>query len=130
MGKKKKYYDFKFPFTRENKEQGFYCDLNNNKYEAIRSCLIHLIFTPKGQRLKKPEFGCDVIKMLFMPNDEITQSKIKEEISSSVKRHIPIVEIINVEGKVNENGRGYILHIDYEIDEGHSTVGSSLDIEI
>ena len=130
MSKNRKFYDIKFPITHENDSQGFYFDLNKNKYEAIRSCITHLIFTPTGQRLRKPQFGSNLIKMLFTINDEITQSQIKEEISSSIKKFIPIVDIKNVEGVVDETGRGYKLHIDYGVNEGNFEVNDSIDINV
>jgi phage baseplate assembly protein W len=89
-----------------------------------------LIFTPTGQRLRNPQFGSNLVKMLFMPNDELTQSEIKEELNSSIKKFIPIVNIKNIDGKVDESGRGYVLHIDYGISEGNFEVNDSIDITV
>ena len=126
----RKYYDIKFPFTREDDSQGFYLDLNKNRYEAIRSCITHLIFTPTGQRLRNPQFGSNLIKMLFMPNEEITHSQIKEELNSSIKRFIPIVEVKNIDGEKDESGRGYRLRINYGISEGGYEIEDNIDINI
>jgi len=126
----RKFYDIKFPFTREDDSQGFYLDLNRNRYQAIKSCITHLIFTPTGQRLRNPEFGSNLVKMLFMPNDEVTHSQIKDELNSSIKRFIPIVNIKNIEGVVDESGRGYKIHLDYGISEGNFEVNDSIDINI
>ena len=130
MARNRKFYDIKFPFTREDESQGFYLDLNRNKYEAIRSCITHLIFTPTGQRLRKPEFGSNLVKMLFMPNDETTHEQVKEELNSSIKRFIPIVDVKGVDGEVDESGRGYRLKIDYGISEGSFEVEDSIDINV
>jgi phage baseplate assembly protein W len=89
-----------------------------------------LIFTPTGQRLRNPQFGSNLVKMLFTPNDEITQSEIKEEINTSIKKFIPIVDIKNIDGEVDESGRGYKIHIDYGVNEGNFEVNDSIDINI
>ena len=130
MSRNRRFYDIKFPFTREDDSQGFYLDLNKNRYEAIKSCIIHLIFTPTGQRLRRPQFGSNLVKMLFMPNDELTHSQIKEEVNSSVKKFIPIVDIKNIEGEVDESGRGYRIKINYGISEGNFEVNDEIDINI
>jgi len=130
MSRNRKFYDIKFPITREDDSQGFYLDMNRNRYEAIRSCITHLIFTPTGQRLRKPKFGSNLVKMLFMPNDNLTHSDIKEELNSSIKLHIPMVDIKSVEGRTDESGRGYIVNIKYGVNEGNFEVNDSIDITI
>ena len=67
MGKTQKY-GIKYPFTLDN-EDGFYVDLNKTISDGVKSQLLHLIFTPKGQKLRDPNFGTDLIKFIFEPKD-------------------------------------------------------------
>ena len=57
-------YGIKYPFTNDN-DDGTYIDLNKTFSDGIQSQVLHVIFTPKGQKLRDPDFGTDLIKYLF-----------------------------------------------------------------
>ena len=57
-------FGIKYPFTLENDDE-LYMDLNMTREESLKSRLLHVIFTPKGQRLRNPDFGTDLIKYIF-----------------------------------------------------------------
>ena len=52
-------------------------DLNTIK--AIKADLMHLLLTRKGQRLYNPDFGTDLLKFIFEPEDGMTLDGIKQE---------------------------------------------------
>ena len=68
---KKQYYGIKFPFTDRNME-GFFVDLNSTIQDKVASEIAHVILTPKGTRLRRPEFGTDLLKYVFEPNDDMS----------------------------------------------------------
>lgn len=82
-----KFINIKFPF--KDSPKGFYFDLTETNNDAIKSDLLHLVLTNKGSRLYKPEFGTSLMKMIFEPNDGITQGQIKEELDTAIKKYIP-----------------------------------------
>ena len=59
----KQFYGIKYPFSEESDRLTFF-DLNENKNESVRSMLLHILFTPKGQRLRQPNFGTNLIKYI------------------------------------------------------------------
>ena len=61
MAIKKQYYSIAFPFTAES-VQNYYFDLNENYEQMVRSQMMHVIFTPKGSKLRDPEFGTNFRK--------------------------------------------------------------------
>ena len=67
MGVKQKY-GIKYPFTTYNNEMVF-MDLNDTFAEGIKSKVLHVIFTPKGSKLRDPEFGTNLVQFIFS-NDE------------------------------------------------------------
>ena len=67
----KRYINIDFPFSDSPK--GYYFKLNDNDRDAIKSDLLHLLLTNKGERLYMPDFGSDLRKYIFEPNDSITQ---------------------------------------------------------
>ena len=73
-----KYININFPFKDSSK--GFYLDITETSKDAIRSDLLHLLLTNKGERLYLPDFGSDLRKYIFEPNDKKTHADIKNKI--------------------------------------------------
>ena len=86
-----KFINIKFPF--KDSPKGFFFDLTETNNDAIKSDLLHLVLTNKGSRLYKPEFGTNLMRMIFEPNDGITQGQIKEELDGAIKRYMPNLKI-------------------------------------
>ena len=122
----KQYYGVKYPFTCEG-FQNFYADVNSSLMDKVRSQVMHVIFTPKGQRLRKPEFGTDLIKHIFEPNDSVSWEAIKNEVMESVKRWVDNVSIndIQVVQSEGEDGEGFV-RIDYSVREGNKVVNDTI----
>ena len=75
----KQFLGIKYPFKNDG-VQNFYLDANSTQNDQARSELLHVVFTPKGQRIRMPEFGTDLIKHIFSPNDGVSWDAIKNEI--------------------------------------------------
>lgn len=122
------FYGIKYPFSEESELLTFF-DLDETKLDGIRSKILHIIFTPKGQRLRHPEFGTDLIKYIFEPNDSITWDAIKEEIRKQVSRYLPEVIFNNISILQNpeENDHAIFVEVDYSIqDKGVTTQNKTL----
>ncbi|WP_333729393.1 GPW/gp25 family protein, partial [Listeria monocytogenes] len=76
-----KYININYPF--KDSKKGFFLDLNDEDNQAIKADLLHLILTRKGQRLYNPDFGTDLIKFIFEPEDGMTLNDIKSEITTT-----------------------------------------------
>lgn len=126
---KEQFFGIKYPL--ENEDEYYYLDLNKNTFEETESELLHLIFTPKGQRIRKPDFGTNLIKFIFSPNDNLTMEDIKNDISSNVEKYIPNVIFDNIkiiEDEGNDNLR--IVSIDYIVKEGNNKYKNNVSIRI
>lgn len=62
----------------------------------IKSNLINLLLTNKGERIMNPEFGCDLGTALFEGITEETSELIKNLINTNVEIFVPEVQIIDV----------------------------------
>jgi phage baseplate assembly protein W len=111
----KQFYGIKYPFSEESDSLSF-IDLNETKIDGIKSMLLHIILTPKGQRLRRPNFGTNLIKFIFEPNDYVTWDGIKEEIQKQVALYLPevVFEDINLQHNLEEANSIYV-EIDYSI---------------
>ncbi len=112
-----KFINIAFPFKESDK--GDFLKLNNDDKQAIKADLMHLILTRKGERLYLPDFGTDLLKFIFEPNDFKTQIDIKVDITETVKKYLPNLQIndVIVETHVN-NEYTATIRIDYTVTEG------------
>jgi len=95
--------NIKFPFR--DAEEGSFLKLNKTSIEAIRSNLIHLIMTEKGERWYLPEFGTNLKKYIFEQQDNFTRNDIKRQLNDDISKWIPnlnIDEITVEEDSTNE----------------------------
>lgn len=122
---KKQYFGIKYPFTSNN-DNGYYVDLNQNTVEKTRSLVTHVLFTPKGQRIRNPEFGTDLIKYIFEPNSGVAWSQVMNSVTDSITKFIPSVNITNIQVIKDENNEQNIfVRIDMQIKSGNQTVTDS-----
>lgn len=118
----KQFYGVKYPISDESDRLTFF-DMNETKSDGVKSMLLHLILTPKGQRLRNPNFGTNLIKYIFEQNDGETWSSIKEEIRKQVGLYLPqvIFENINII-KHNEDDHSVYIEVDYSIEDNGQTI--------
>ena len=121
-----RYINIDFPFR--DSEKGFYFKLNQTDKDAIKADLLHLLLTNKGERLYMPEFGSDLRKYIFQPNDNITHSEIKDNLNQTIKKYIPNLVVDSINFKKNDIEELIIVELKYTVIDG--TFASSDVLEI
>jgi len=126
----RQYYGIKFPFTNNN-EQCYYTDLNITTKDKVRSDLLHLVLTPKGQKLRDPNYGTDLIKFIYEQNDNETWNGISNEIKKCVSKYMPYVILneVNVAQDTNDEFSVYVK-LDFSVKQGNSLVNDSIAVNI
>lgn len=129
MAKHQKY-GIKYPFTSNNEEHIF-LDVNDTETDYVKSKVLHVIFTPKGQKIRDPEFGTDLIKYIFSQNDDYSVSEIKSEISESIKRYVPEVDFRDFNVFKDENDENSIIvTIEYGVKIGNKTEITTVGVKL
>lgn len=127
---KKQFFGIKYPFITDGVEK-FYVDANSSVKEKVRSQLMHVVFTPKGQRLRNPEFGTDLIKYIFEQNDSTTWESVQNEVSESVKRWVPNTSINSIQVVKNEENEAEVfVKLNYSVSEGNAVLNDSVVVQI
>ena len=121
-----RYINIDFPF--KDSPNGYYFKLNNNDKDAIRADLLHLLLTNKGERLYLPDFGSDLRKYIFEPNDNITHEDIRNNLNETIKRYIPNLVVNDISFRNDEIQELIIVELKYTVTDG--TFASSDTIEI
>ena len=113
---KQRYINIDFPF--KDSPEGFYFNLNATDTDAIRADLLHLLLTNKGERLYLPDFGSDLKKYIFEPNDSITHEEIRDNLNETIKRYIPNLIINNISFKNDTIEELIIVELTYTVTDG------------
>ncbi len=80
--------------------------------EAIRIILL----TPKGQRVMRPEFGCQIHDLIFSPNDATTAGLAAYYVQEALGMWEPRIEVRNVSAYPDpDNGGRLLVEIHYQI---------------
>jgi len=119
MSRFERIYGIKFPMTINN-EKGLYIDIDETLLDKVESQILHVILTPKKQRIMKPDFGTNLIKYIFEPSDDITYDGIRNEVSDAINKYVSNVTLNNMEVFNDEaDDHSYILKIEYSVITGN-----------
>lgn len=115
MAKTQKY-GIAFPITIKSMDKTM-LDLNKTRAEMVKSEIMHLLFTPKGQRLRSPNFGSRLIQFIFNPNDQDTWTDIVSEFKDMVKQWVPYCQIKDMTTDISPDGDGILVQVRYSVTE-------------
>jgi phage baseplate assembly protein W len=120
----------KYPFKSEGFEH-YFLDTNDDLKDKVRSQLMHIVFTPKLQRIRMPEFGTDLIKYIFEQNDDVSWEAVKNEVAESVRRWATNITINDIQVVKNEEDESEIyVRLDYSVSEGNKITNDSIIVQI
>ena len=86
----------KYPFV-DDASSNRYLGMNFITKDQVSSKLTYLLLTQKGERYYNDQFGTNLLKYIFEPNDLITHAEIIEDIKQDVKNFMPEVTISNIQ---------------------------------
>lgn len=82
-----------FPFTSTDSKGVKMNDL----IERINQSLFILFETPRGSRLMLPEYGSNINRHKFEPNDSILYDRLREEMLSDIRRWEPRIVVSSID---------------------------------
>ncbi|MGZ4269543.1 MAG: GPW/gp25 family protein [Solirubrobacteraceae bacterium] len=84
--------------------------------DAVRQALLLLLATRPGERVMRPEYGCDLHRLLFAPNDDTTAGLAMHYVRQAVERWEPRVDIVGVDAtRVETQGQLLEVVLDYRV---------------
>ena len=126
----KQRYGIKYPFSSDNLEE-IYVDLNDTYTDRVKSEVLHVLFTPKGQKLRNPDFGTDLIKYLFDPKDDTSFESVKATIKTDIGKYVDGVEFEDIRIINDENDeRGIIVVVEYSVVQGNKKEKTQVAVKI
>lgn len=127
-----KSYNIRFPL-RDDTEKNAYFLMNQITKDAFSSDLLLLLLTEKGERYYEPDYGTNLLKYLFDPNDNITATDVEQEIKRTVSLYIPSLKIdsiiFNQLNDGSEQSKHQLnVHIEFTYSENAFSESGELDL--
>lgn len=111
---KRQRYGISFPITIKSGDGSLF-DMSDNLASSVTSEMMHVLFTPKGQRLRDPNFGTELIQYIFNPSDNQTWDDVKSEIKNTMQMYVPDCRIKDIEIAESEDGLELFAKIRYNV---------------
>ena len=84
--------------------------------EKIKQSILLILSTAKGERVMRPEFGCDIHQFVFAVIDSSTVTMIKSAVKEALILFEPRIEVKAVEVDTRQISTGILeIHLDYLI---------------
>ena len=88
----------------------------------IEEAICIILLTPKGQRVMRPEFGCQIHDLIFAPNDATTAGLASYYVEEALGMWEPRVRVQEVTTHPDPDDPGRLLvEIRYEIKATHDS---------
>ena len=71
---------------------------------AVRQALLLLLSTRPGERVMRPEYGCDLSPLIFAPKDDTTAGLAMHFVRRAVERWEPRVQIVRLDARGGNGG--------------------------
>jgi len=89
---------------------------------SIEEAIFIILLTPKGQRVMRPEFGCQIHDLIFAPDDATTAGLAAYYVEDALSMWEPRIRILEVNVQSESDHRGRLLiDIRYEIKATHDS---------
>lgn len=98
-------YNITFPF-KDNNETNSFIQMNRATKNSYSSNLLLLLLTEKGERYYESDYGTNLLKYIFEPNDNLTSTQVEEEIRETVSLYLPEISITSVTFNWDKNEAG------------------------
>lgn len=86
----------------------------------IEQAIKMILLTPKGQRVMRPEFGCQIHDLLFAPNDATTAGLAEYHVREALAMWEPRIEVQAVRaGADADQPERMLVTLDYTIKATH-----------
>lgn len=86
----------------------------------IQQSITIILGTRPGERVMRPEFGCQVNDFIFEPRDAILVGKVRSSVMKALALWEPRIEVLDVRPALDQESDGSILvTIDYQIKATH-----------
>jgi len=83
---------------------------------AIRQAVLMLLSTRPGERLMRPDYGCNLHELMFAPNNDTTAAIAIYHVRRALQRFEPRVDIVHLDaGPDPDNPNCLLITLEYQV---------------
>ncbi|MGJ7506597.1 GPW/gp25 family protein [Variovorax sp. GT1P44] len=83
---------------------------------SVRDAIEIILSTRKGERMMRPDFGCDLSGLLFAPNDGATQATAAFETGEALRMWEPRIDVLDVRVSAGgDRAEMLLIEVDYRV---------------
>jgi phage baseplate assembly protein W len=91
-------------------------DIEVSEAEAdIRESIRIILGTAKGERLMRPDFGCDIHDHVFSAVTPATLNLIESSVREALVRWEPRIDVESIDADTDENPNEVLIEIEYRV---------------
>jgi phage baseplate assembly protein W len=111
-----------FPFGFDSKGKSATTDIDDH----VRDMIYQVLFTSPGERVNRPDFGCGLMQMVFMPNSDMLAAATQFLVQGSLQHWLS--DVISVERvQISNEDEHLIVQVSYtRLDSGEKKQESFL----
>jgi uncharacterized protein len=84
--------------------------------DSIRESIIIIITTAKGERIMRPDFGCEINELVFSQNTTSTATLIEFYVKEALLKWEPRIEVLDVVASSDEDeSYKLVINIEYMV---------------
>jgi len=76
------------------------------EHAAVRQSILLLLSTTPGERVMRPNYGCDLQRLVFSPNDATTHGLAIYYVRQALQRWEPRIDILRLDAAANPGDPG------------------------
>jgi phage baseplate assembly protein W len=85
-------------------------------HASVRQAILLLLSTRPGERVMRPDYGCDLHKLVFSPNDDTTAGLAIHYVRQALSRWEPRIQILRLDTQRHEADPGRLdISLDYRL---------------
>lgn len=84
--------------------------------DSVRQGMFLVLSTAKGERLMRPDYGCDIHELLFAPNDATTRGMAESAVRESLQQWEPRIDVLRVAARADAaEPERLLVEVDYRV---------------
>ncbi|MCK7494837.1 MAG: GPW/gp25 family protein [Comamonadaceae bacterium] len=82
----------------------------------MRQAIQIVLSTARGERVMRPDFGCDLHELVFAPNDRATQAAAAFRVREALQAWEPRIDVLDVQAYASgDRGELLLIHVAYRV---------------
>ena len=84
--------------------------------DRVAESIAFILGTAQGERVMRPDFGCGIHRLVFEPNNDLTQGRVAHAVRSALVDLEPRIDVLDVRAESAQTEPNLLLiRVDYRL---------------